>query len=396
MAGQNFVYEGLLGFGAVATILLSLLTGYGLLFTIGIPFSSLTQIFPYVMVGIGLDDTFILTGAYERTDPSKDPVQRIEDCLCDVGNSITISTLTTVSAFCLGCVSSLPGIRWFCLYAAPTIMIDFLYQITFLLAMMVLDSRRIEQNRYDCCVCFTRHQPDTTSSEGDGLSMELSSDLGFRLESTSSSASSSDDDNEDGADDYSDQKDDGQRRQPQPRRRKYRVHPQQAEDDELDEPSPPPSPATGTSTTQTSVMSGPRQSRIDVVIDRYANFLMIPVVKALVLVLFAALLALGILGATDQRQEFDFRDLTPPDSFIRTYFDALDMYVSRQGINTFVAGVYFRDVDFADPEVQDQMIAFVDDLTETPYISSQPTLFWINDFRAFVPDLLLERLLVES
>ena len=42
----------LLGFGAVCTVLLSIMTGYGLLFICGIPVTSLTQILPFVMLGV--------------------------------------------------------------------------------------------------------------------------------------------------------------------------------------------------------------------------------------------------------------------------------------------------------------------------------------------------------
>lgn len=44
--------QTLLGAGAVFTIVLSIMTGYGLGMLCGVPFTSLLQIFPYVMVGV--------------------------------------------------------------------------------------------------------------------------------------------------------------------------------------------------------------------------------------------------------------------------------------------------------------------------------------------------------
>ena len=40
-----------MGFGAVVAVLLAIMTGYGLLFCIGVPFTSMTQILPFVMFG---------------------------------------------------------------------------------------------------------------------------------------------------------------------------------------------------------------------------------------------------------------------------------------------------------------------------------------------------------
>ena len=145
--------RGLLGIGAVFTITLSIMTGYGLLFWLGTPLTPLTALFPYVMLGIGLDDTFILTDAFERSDPKKRSQERVIDVMNSVGMSITLSTLTTVFTYFLGCTAITAGIKWFCLYAAITIAVDFFYQITFFIALIVLDERRIKQNRFDFFIC---------------------------------------------------------------------------------------------------------------------------------------------------------------------------------------------------------------------------------------------------
>ena len=45
--------RSLLGIGSVVTIVMSLMTGYGLMFTIGLPFTNMTQILPFVIFGVG-------------------------------------------------------------------------------------------------------------------------------------------------------------------------------------------------------------------------------------------------------------------------------------------------------------------------------------------------------
>lgn len=65
-----------------------------------------------------------------RTDESKDPVERIQDTFDEVGLSIFLTTLTTSLAFGLGWLASVPTLIWLSMYAFPTVIIDFLYQIT--------------------------------------------------------------------------------------------------------------------------------------------------------------------------------------------------------------------------------------------------------------------------
>lgn len=142
----------LLGFNAVVAVFLSIVSGFGLLFICGVPFTSMTQILPFVIFGIGLDDAFIIAGAYDRTNKEKDAVERIRETIEDVGASITLTTLSTTLAFLLGSTSTIPAVFWLCYYAVPTVIFVFLYQITFFVACIVLDTRRQEQGRRDCCV----------------------------------------------------------------------------------------------------------------------------------------------------------------------------------------------------------------------------------------------------
>lgn len=152
---RHWIYSRcFLGFGAVFTVLLSIMTSYGLLFLIGVPFTSMTQILPFIIFGVGLDDAFILWGGFQRTDPRKDSAARINDTLQDVGVSIFVTTLTSVVAFSLGYISSVPIVYFLCQYAAAAIAIDFIFQITFFIALIVLDERRVEKRNRDCFVCF--------------------------------------------------------------------------------------------------------------------------------------------------------------------------------------------------------------------------------------------------
>jgi predicted RND superfamily exporter protein len=141
------------------------------MFLCGVPFTSVAQLLPFVMFGIGLDDSYIIMGAYSRLAKYKDPVERIKITIDEIGLSITLTSLTSAIAFGLGCTSTIPAIYWLCLYAFPAIIFIFIYQLTFFVALIALDQRRMQQNRLDCCVCFT----SKTTNEAEGEVNEISS-----------------------------------------------------------------------------------------------------------------------------------------------------------------------------------------------------------------------------
>ena len=123
----------LLGYGAVITIAFSMMTGFGIMFVCGVPVTSMLLVLPFIVFGIGLDDTFIITGAFFRTgenNTSQSIEERVSSTMKDIGLSITLTTLTTMAAFLLSSLSSIRAIRWLGWYAFATIFIDFVYQVS--------------------------------------------------------------------------------------------------------------------------------------------------------------------------------------------------------------------------------------------------------------------------
>jgi Niemann-Pick C1 protein len=147
--------RSLLGFMAVVSVFLSIMAGYGLMFVCGIPFTSMTQILPFVFFGVGLDDAFIITGYFYRLDPSRDSVERIRETIDEIGLSIFITTLTSAIAFGVSATSNIPAVYWLCLYAVPTIVLILGFQLTFFVACMILDERRVKANNRDALRCIT-------------------------------------------------------------------------------------------------------------------------------------------------------------------------------------------------------------------------------------------------
>lgn len=252
----------------------------------------MTQLLPFVIFGVGLDDTFVIMGAYARTDPKLDPLERIYETMEEVGTSITLTTLTSTLAFGLGCLASVPAVYWLCLYAVPTILFVYLYQITFFVAAIIMDEKRIAENRRDL---FRR--------------------CGKRKES---------------------------------------------ESDADTEPTP---------------------SIIERFIDWYAEFLLQPAVKVVVLVAFTALLGLCAWSATQLTQAFDVADVMPDGSYASDFLNNRQDYTQSSGVAPYA---YFRYVNQSLPEVQDEMKAYIDDLVTIEAIPNKPDFFWVVDFQEYV------------
>lgn len=159
--------RSILGFGAVLSVLLSLMATFGSLFCIGVPFTQLSLLLPFILAGIGMDDAFIITGAFSRTDPNMEVAKRVSKTMDEIGMSIFLSTTTTFLAFVLSSTSTIPAVRWFCFYAAPCVMVDFLFQISFFISYLVYDQRRIDANRVDILCCFKKRKPPE-SHENEG------------------------------------------------------------------------------------------------------------------------------------------------------------------------------------------------------------------------------------
>ena len=95
---------------------------------------------------------------------SADVVDRISLSVKDCGLSIFLTTLTTSSAFCLCLISNIPAVRHFSIYASVCVAIDFLYQITFFIALIVVNDKRIRNSRLDFIPCLMRRNHHESTS----------------------------------------------------------------------------------------------------------------------------------------------------------------------------------------------------------------------------------------
>lgn len=115
----------------------------------------------------------------------------------------------------------------------------------------------------------------------------------------------------------------------------------------------------------------------DRVMAWYAKQLMRPVMKAIVVVIFTYFFALCIYRTTLLTQEFDVTELFPEGSYCTDVLDAIQVYQER----SLQVEIYFRDIDQSDPQIQEQMLDFVNEVAALPPFEQQPPLCWVRDFQ---------------
>ena len=98
-------------------VLVACVGGFGSAMLFGVPFTVLTQILPFILVGIGIDDAFVIATAFDRTDDSADIPERVGLAMERVGVSITLTSMTDIVAFLLGATCVFPSAACF-LYSA--------------------------------------------------------------------------------------------------------------------------------------------------------------------------------------------------------------------------------------------------------------------------------------
>eukprot|EP00056_Hartaetosiga_gracilis_P009797 m.141387 g.141387 ORF g.141387 m.141387 type:complete len:719 (-) comp13195_c0_seq2:295-2451(-) len=133
----------------------------GLIF--GLDFSLVVQASFFLLAGLGIDDTFVIMAAYRESNFKLRPKIRIQRALSIAGVSITLTSLTDAVAFGAGTFTSLPAIQSFCIFTLIGVLFDFMFQVTFVSAVLYLHAVRERDGRYDLLPCIKSSSPDKQS-----------------------------------------------------------------------------------------------------------------------------------------------------------------------------------------------------------------------------------------
>ncbi|XP_003975914.2 patched domain-containing protein 3 [Takifugu rubripes] len=132
----------------VLSTALAVLSGFGTLLLLDQPFVMTAASCPFMILGVGLDDMFILIACWRRTRVLDSVPDRLAGTYGDAGVSISITTLTNALALFVGYSSPFGSVRSFCLYAGVSVCFCYLYSVTFLGACMALNGRREAKDQH--------------------------------------------------------------------------------------------------------------------------------------------------------------------------------------------------------------------------------------------------------
>uniref|UniRef100_A0A8D3CHY0 Sterol regulatory element-binding protein cleavage-activating protein n=1 Tax=Scophthalmus maximus TaxID=52904 RepID=A0A8D3CHY0_SCOMX len=134
-----------LALAAVVTVLSSLLMSVGLCTLFGLtPTLNGGEIFPYLVVVIGLENVLVLTKSVVSTPVDLEVKLRIAQGLSNESWSIMKNMATELCIILIGYFTLVPAIQEFCLFAVVGLVSDFFLQMFFFTTILSIDIRRME------------------------------------------------------------------------------------------------------------------------------------------------------------------------------------------------------------------------------------------------------------
>ena len=146
--------HGLLAMSGVSSVAFGIMAGFGLSMYTQAPYVSIVGILPFLIIGVGIDDMFIIVDELDRVHPDQTIPKRLGMVMRRVGPAITMTTMTDLLAFAVGTMSIFPSVVYFCTYAALSMEFAFFFLVTIFVAFMTYDCKRMNAGRRDMVPCL--------------------------------------------------------------------------------------------------------------------------------------------------------------------------------------------------------------------------------------------------
>ncbi|XP_044801021.2 protein patched homolog 2 isoform X4 [Bubalus bubalis] len=148
--------QGAVGLAGVLLVALAVASGLGLCALLGIAFNAATtQVLPFLALGIGVDDIFLLAHAFTEAPPGTPLQERTGECLRRTGTGVTLTSVNNMVAFFMAALVPIPALRAFSLQAAIVVGCNFAAVMLVFPAVLSLDLQRRHCRRLDVLCCFS-------------------------------------------------------------------------------------------------------------------------------------------------------------------------------------------------------------------------------------------------
>lgn len=152
----------------VFTVALATVAGFGLSSIIGWKLNPISiQLVPFLALGIGVDDMFVIAHTTVYHAHFKDPRERMVKSIAVAGPSVLLTSVTNATAFFLAVFTPIPAVRTFVLQMGITALLTIVALLTIFVPVLVWDSKRVAARNPE--LCFSCCKPDQVGDEaGDG------------------------------------------------------------------------------------------------------------------------------------------------------------------------------------------------------------------------------------
>ncbi|OQR84432.1 resistance-Nodulation-Cell Division (RND) superfamily [Achlya hypogyna] len=138
------------GFFGILLILLAVVSTIGIFSWAGAAVQIvIMEVVPFLTLAIGVDNIFLLLHEIRKVQDDHVANARplvVEDIIAEavaaIGPSILMASVIESVSFVFGCISPMPAVLWFAAFSAAAVAINFVFQMTLFLALVVLDKRR--------------------------------------------------------------------------------------------------------------------------------------------------------------------------------------------------------------------------------------------------------------
>ena len=128
-------------------------------------FLQFSEIFPFVVVVIGLENILIITKAVISTDPGLEVKYRIAEGLGREGRALTKNLITILCLVIMGIFAFNYAMKEFCIIALVGLLCDYFLHITFFTTVLSIDLRRMELTELSFHVAKPLPSVDTAAPE---------------------------------------------------------------------------------------------------------------------------------------------------------------------------------------------------------------------------------------
>ena len=137
-------------------ICISIAAGYGLAFVAGYKFSEMHGVLPFLILGLGVDDMFVIVNTIDQIPDHLRAKERFRIGLTHAGPSITITSITDGLSFFIGSATNSLALSSFCFFCGCCVVMLYFSFLTLFSPWFLEDMIRLHKRKGECfglCCC---------------------------------------------------------------------------------------------------------------------------------------------------------------------------------------------------------------------------------------------------